>query len=142
MGRRSALCHCSYGRSTPWWRMSREFRELWNHFWLPRCSPNLSGVPARAPLSIAVASNDLESVEELLAYQADPNVASDGVEPPLCVAVRHQRQNIVCALLEHRADINIRSSPTAHPEVVWRAELGLTPLELAAGNEAHDGSAQ
>ena len=82
-----------------------------------------------------MASNDLESVEELLAYQADPNVASDGVEPPLCVAVRHQRQNIVCALLEHRADINIRSSPTAHPEVVWRAELGLTPLELAAGNE-------
>ena len=100
-----------------------------------RCSPNLCGVPARAPLSIAVASNDEESVEELLAYRADPDIASDGVEPPLCVAVRHQRRNIVCALLEHRADINIRSSPTAHPEVVWRAELGLTPLELAAGNE-------
>ena len=37
-----------------------------------RCSPNLCGVPARAPLSIAVAANDTESVEELLAYQADP----------------------------------------------------------------------
>ena len=100
-----------------------------------RCSPNLRGVPARAPLSIAVASNDLESVEELLAYRADPNVASDGVEPPLCVAVRHRRRGIVSALLEHRADSNIRSAPTAPPDVVWRTERGLTPLELAAGDE-------
>ena len=100
-----------------------------------RCSPNLCGEPARAPLSIAVASNDTESVEELLACQADPNVASPGVEPPLCVAVRHQRRNIVCALLEHRADVNIRSFPTAHPDVAWRRELGLTPMDLAAGDE-------
>ena len=82
-----------------------------------------------------MASNDLESAEDLLAHRADPNVASEGEEPPLCVAVRHQRRNIVCALLEHRADINIRSSPTAHPDVVWRMELGLTPMELAAGDE-------
>ena len=100
-----------------------------------RCSPNLQGVPARAPLSIAVASNDLESVEELLAYRADPNIASEGVEPPLCVAVRHRRRGIVSALLEHRADSNIRSSPTAPPPVVWRTDRGLTPLELAAGDE-------
>ena len=99
-----------------------------------RCSPNLRGVPARAPLSIAVASNDLESVEELLAYHADPNVASDGVEPPLCVAVRHRRGGIVSALLESRADINIRT-PIAPPDVVGRAERGLTPMELAAGDE-------
>ena len=39
------------------------------------------------------------------------------------------------ALLEHRADINIRSSPTAPPPVVWRTDRGLTPLELAAGDE-------
>ena len=88
-----------------------------------RCSPNLQGVPARAPLSIAVASNDLAAAEDLLAHRADPNVASGGDEPPLCVAVRHQRRGILGALLEHRADINIRSSPTAHPEVVRRAEL-------------------
>ena len=100
-----------------------------------RCSPNLQGVPARAPLSIAVASNDQESAEELLAHRADPNIASEGEEPPLCVAVRHRRRGIVGALLEHRADINIRSSPTAPPPVVWRTDRGLTPLELAAGDE-------
>ena len=82
-----------------------------------------------------MAANDTESVEELLAYRADPDVASPGVEPPLCIAVRHQRRNIVCALLEHRADINIRSFPTAQPDVVWRRELGLTPMDLAAGDE-------
>ena len=100
-----------------------------------RCSPNLQGVPARAPLSIAVASNDLESVEELLAHRANPNIASEGEEPPLCVAVRHRRRGIVGALLAHRADINIRSSPTAPPPVVRRTDRGLTPLELAAGDE-------
>ena len=66
-----------------------------------RCSPYLHGSPARAPLSIAVASNDLESVEELLAHRAHPDIASDGEEPPLCAAVRHRRRGIVSALLEH-----------------------------------------
>ena len=89
----------------------------------------------QSPTVNTVASNDLESVEELLAYHADPNVASDGVEPPLCVAVRHRRRGIVSALLEYRADINIRSTPTAPPDVVWRTERGLTPMELAAGDE-------
>ena len=82
-----------------------------------------------------MASNDLESGEELLAYRADPNVASDGVEPPLCVAVRHRRRGIVSALLESRAAINNRSPPTAPPDVVWLTERGLTPMELAAGDE-------
>ena len=100
-----------------------------------RCSPNLGGEPARAPLSIAVAANDAESVEELLSYQADPNVASPGIEPPLCVAVRHRRRNIVSALLAHRADVHIRSFPTAHQDVALRRELGLTPMDLAAGDD-------
>ena len=100
-----------------------------------RRSPNLRGVPARAPLSIAVASNDLESVEEPLAYHADPDVAFDGAEPPLCVAVRHRRRGIVNALFEYRVEINTRSTPTAPPDVVWRTERGLTPMELAAGDE-------
>ena len=100
-----------------------------------RCSPNLQGVPPRAPLSIAVASNDQESAEELLAHRADPNIASEGEEPPLCVAVRHRRRGIVGALLEHRADINIRSLPTAPPPAGGRTDRGLTPLELAAGDE-------
>ena len=60
-----------------------------------RCSPNLLGSPARALLSIAVASNDLESVEELLEYRANPDIASEGEEPPLCSAVRHARRGIV-----------------------------------------------
>ena len=42
---------------------------------------------------------------------------------------------VVSALLEHRADSNIRSAPTAPPDVVWRTERGLTPLELAAGDD-------
>ena len=100
-----------------------------------RCSPNLQGVPPRAPLSIAVASNDQESAEELLAHRANPNIASEGEEPPLCVAVRHRRRGIVGALLEHRADINIRSLPTAPPHAGGRTDRGLTPLELAAGDE-------
>ena len=100
-----------------------------------RCSPNLQGVPPRAPLSIAVASNDQESAEELLAHRTDPNIASEGEEPPLCVAVRHRRRGIVGALLEHRADINIRSLPTAPPHAGGRTDRGLTPLELAAGDE-------
>ena len=100
-----------------------------------RCSPNLQGVPARAPLSIAVASNDQESAEDLLAYRADPNIASEGEEPPLCVAVRHRRRGIVGALLEYRADINVRSAPIAPPPAVGRTDRGLTPLELAAGDE-------
>ena len=100
-----------------------------------RCSPNQLGSPARAPLSIAVASNDQESVEELLAYRANPNVASDGEEPPLCSALRHRRRGIVCALLLHRADGNIRSLPPTPPFAEGQIELGLTPLELAAGDE-------
>ena len=70
-----------------------------------------------------------------MAYQADPSVASDGVEPPLCVAVRHRQGGIVSALLEFRADINIRSTPTAPPDVVGHTERGLTPMELATGDE-------
>ena len=56
-----------------------------------------------------MASNDLESVEELLAYRANPDIASDGEESPLCSAVRHRRRAIVGALLQQRADCNIRS---------------------------------
>ena len=89
------------------WRCPRALESLL----AARCSPNLLGSPARAPLSIAVASNDLESVEELLAYRANPDIASDGEEPPLCAAVRRRRRGIVSALLEHRADSNIRSLP-------------------------------
>ena len=100
-----------------------------------RCSPNLHGSPARAPLSIAVASNDLESVEELLAHRANPDIASDGVEPPLCDAVRHRRRGIVSALLEHRADSNVRSLPSTQPPAVEHTGRGLTPLELAMGDE-------
>ena len=100
-----------------------------------RCSPNLLGSPARAPLSIAVASNDLESVEELLAHRANPDIASDGEEPPLCSAVRHRRRGIVSALLQHRADSNIRSLPPPPPLAEGHRGQGLTPLELAAGDE-------
>ena len=35
----------------------------------------------------------------------------------------------------HTPDINIRSTPTAPPDVVWLTERGLTPMELAAGDE-------
>ena len=109
-----------------------------------RCSPNLQVQPPHRPFvalhkegvpAIAVASNDQESAEDLLGHRADPNVASEGEEPPLCVAVRHRRRGIVGALLEHRADINIRSLSTTPPPLAWRPERGLTPLELAAGDE-------
>ena len=100
-----------------------------------RCSPNLHGSPARAPLSTAVASNDLESVGELLAHRANPDIASDGEEPPLCAAVRHRRRGIVSALLEHRADSNVRSLPSTQPPAVEHTGRGLTPLELAMGEE-------
>ena len=89
----------------------------------------------RAPLSIAVASNDLESVEELLAHRANPDIASDGEEPPLCAALRHRRRGIVSALLEHRADSNVRSLPSTQPPAVGHTGQGLTPLELAVGDE-------
>ena len=92
-------------------------------------------IVTRAPLSIAVASNDLESVEELLAYRANPDIASDGEEPPLCSAVRDRRRGIVSALLQHRADRNIRSLPPPPPLAEGRRGQGLTPLELAAGDE-------
>ena len=100
-----------------------------------RCSPNLLGSPARAPLSIAVAFNDLESVEELLAHRANPNIASEGEEPPICAAVRHRRRDIVGALLEHRADSNVRSLPTTPTPAMGHTDQGLTPLELADGDE-------
>ena len=100
-----------------------------------RCSPNLLGSPARAPLSLAVASNDLESVEELLEYRANPDIASEGEEPPLCSAVRHRRRGIACALLQHRADCNIRSQHLTPPLADGQGEQGPTPLELAAGDE-------
>ena len=82
-----------------------------------------------------MAANDQESVEELLAYRANPDVASDGEEPPLCSAVRHQRRGIVCALLLHRADVNVRSLPPTPPLAEGQRDLGLTPLELAAGDD-------
>ena len=113
------------------WRCPRALESLL----AARCSPNLLGSPARASLSIAVASNDLESVEELLAYRANPDIASDGEEPPLCAAVRHRRRGIVAALLEHRADSNVRSLPSTQPPAVGLIEQGLTPLELAVGDE-------
>ena len=69
-----------------------------------RCSPNLQGVPARAPLSIAVASNDQESAEDLLAYRADPNIASEGEERS---ALRY--------VIDVEADINVLSAPMAPP---------------------------
>ena len=100
-----------------------------------RCSPNLLGSPARAPLSIAVASNDQESVDELLAYRADPNVASEGEESPLCSAVRYRRRGIVRALLLHRADSNICSLPPTPHLAEGQRGTGLTPLELAEGDE-------
>ena len=99
-----------------------------------RCSPNLLGSPARAPLSIAVASNDLESVEELLEYRANPDIASEGEEPPLCSAVRHKRRGMVGALLQHRANCNIRSQHLP-PFADGQGERGPSPLELAAGDE-------
>ena len=44
-----------------------------------------------------MASNDLESVEELLEYRANPDIASEGEEPPLCSAVRQGRRALVLA---------------------------------------------
>ena len=100
-----------------------------------RCSPNLCGSPARAPLSMAVASNDLEAVEALLAHRADPNVASEGEEPPICAAVRHRRRDIVGALLERRADSNVRTVAITPTSAVEQAEQDCTLLELARGDE-------
>ena len=48
--------------------------------------------------------------------------------------VRHRRRGIVSALLEHRADSNVRSLPPTPPADGHR-EQGLTPLELAAGDD-------
>ena len=53
----------------------------------------------------------------------------------LCAAVRHRRRGIVRALLEHRADSNVRSLPPTPPPADGHREQGLTPLELAAGDE-------
>ena len=39
------------------------------------------------------------------------------------------------ALLEHRADSNVRSLLPTHPRADRHREQGLTPLELAAGDE-------
>ena len=99
-----------------------------------RCSPNLLGSPARAPLSIAVEVNDQESVEELLSYRADPNIASEGEDPPLCAAVRHRRRDIVRTLLVYRVDTNARSLPSNPPRAEGESATGLTPLELATGD--------
>ena len=74
-------------------------------------------------------------MEELLAYRANPDIASDGEEPPLCAAVRHLRRGIVSALLEHRADSNVRSLPPTPPLADGHRGQGLTPLELAAGDD-------
>ena len=117
--------------------MLRECREHWNLF-LQLAVRLIFRIPARAPLSIAVASNDLESVEELLAHRANPNIASEGEKPPLCAAVRHRRRGIVGALLEYRADSNsnILSLPTTPPPAVGHTDHGLTPLELAVGDDA------
>ena len=49
--------------------------------------------------------------------------------------MRHRRRGIVSALLEHRADSNIRSLPPAPSLADGDREQGLTPLELAAGDE-------
>ena len=37
--------------------------------------------------------------------------------------------------LEHRADSNVRSLPSTQPPAVGRTGQGLTPLELAVGDE-------
>ena len=87
-----------------------------------RCSPNQLG----SPLSIAVAANDQESVEDLLLYRADPTVASEGEDPPLCSAVRDRRRDIVRSFVLYRADANAHSLPPTP------AALGLIPLELQA----------
>ena len=100
-----------------------------------QCSPNCCGTPARAPLSMAVASNDLEAVEALLAHRADPNVASEGEEPPICAAVRHRRRDIVGALLERRADSNVRTFAITPTSAVEQAERDCTLLDLARGDE-------
>ena len=97
-----------------------------------RCSPNQLGSPARAPLSIAVAANDQESVEEL---RADPSVALEGQDPPLCSAVRHRRRDIVRTLLLYRVDANVHSLPPTPSLAEGQSALGLTPLELAAGDD-------
>ena len=99
-----------------------------------RCSPPQLGSPARAPLSIAVAANDQESVEELLVYR-NPNVASEGEEPPLCSAVCHRRRDIVRTLLLYRVDANVHSLPPTPPLAEGQSALGLTPLELAAADD-------
>ena len=43
--------------------------------------------------------------------------------------------HIVSTLLLHRADGNIRSLPPTPPLAEGQRERGLTPLELAAGDE-------
>ena len=56
-------------------------------------------------------------------------------EPPICSAVRHRRRDIVRTLLQYRADANVRSLPPTPPLAEGQSALGLTPLELAAGDD-------
>ena len=74
-------------------------------------------------------------MEELLSYRADPNIASEGEDPPLCSAVRHRRRDIVRTLLLYRADANVRSLPSNLPRAEDQSAIGLTPLELASGDD-------
>ena len=99
-----------------------------------RCSPNMLGSPAQAPLSMAVAINDQESVEDLLAYRANPDLAAEGEDPPLCVAVRNHRRDIVRSLLLYRADANVRSHVANSPLAAEHGRRGSTPVELAVGD--------
>ena len=83
---------------------------------------------------MAVAINDQESVEDLLAYRANLDLAAEGEDPPLCVAVRNRRRDIVCSLLLYRADANVRSHVANSPLAAEHGRRGSTPVELAAGD--------
>ena len=83
---------------------------------------------------MAVAINDQESVEDLLAYRANPDLAAEGEDPPLCVAVRNRRRNIVRSLLLYRADANVRSPVANSPLAAEHGRRGSTPVELAVGD--------
>ena len=73
-----------------------------------KCDPNADMICEMTPLSIAICSNALKAVEQLITLNVDINKADEDGVTPLMYAACKNNQKITTILLQNGADINAK----------------------------------